>query len=91
MFKEHCQHDLTNQLVLAREQEDTSEADAAVLSGVEKLKALRAELEDLEVQLENFTGIPRNKGVFREAVVRQPVQCGFLGEHAPLGLGTRYL
>lgn len=52
-------------------QEDTSEADADVLAGVQKLKALKAELEDLEVQLENVTGIPRDKGAFRDAVVRR--------------------
>lgn len=54
-------------------QEDTSEADADVLAGVEKLKALKVELEALEEQLEKVTGIPRDKGAFREAVVRQPV------------------
>eukprot|EP00892_Ulva_mutabilis_P007080 jgi/Ulvmu1/4744/UM020_0028.1 len=50
--------------------EDTAEADADVLAGVDKLKALKAELEELEVQLENVTGIPRDKGAFREAVAK---------------------
>lgn len=59
---------------VVRLQEDTSEADADVLAGVEKLKALKVELEALEVQLEKTTGIPRDKGAFREAVVRHPVQ-----------------
>ena len=69
----HCQRDRTSQLEFACAQEDTSEADADVLAGVEKLKALKEELETLEVQLETVTGIPRDKGAFREAVVRQPV------------------
>lgn len=50
-------------------QEDTASADADVLAGVDKLKALKSELEDLEVQLENVTGVPRDKGAFRDAVV----------------------
>lgn len=58
-------------------QEDTSEADADVLAGVQKLKALKGELEDLEIQLEKVTGIPRDKGAFREAVVRPPSQIMF--------------
>ena len=51
-------------------QEATTELDQQVAKAVEELKALKASLVDVEVQLENVTGIPRNREAFREAVVR---------------------
>ena len=51
-------------------QESTEEADKHVADGVEQLKALKTSLVDIEIELENVTGIPRNKDAFREAVVR---------------------
>jgi hypothetical protein len=50
-------------------QEDTTAAEADVAAAVEELKALKLSVEGLEKELEEITGIPRDKGAFREAVV----------------------
>lgn len=50
-------------------QEDTSDADKEVLAAVEELKGLKLVVEGLEKELEDITGIPRDKGAFRDAVV----------------------
>lgn len=50
-------------------QEDTAAADKDVLAAVEELKALKIVVEGLEKEMEEITGIPRDKGAFRESVV----------------------
>ena len=50
-------------------QEDTATADKEVAAAGEELKALKMVQEGLEKELEEITGIPRDKGAFREAVV----------------------
>ena len=57
-----------------RVQESTAEIDQQVADAVTELKALKASVTDVEVQIEAVTGIPRNKEAFREAVVR-PRRC----------------
>ena len=57
-----------------RMQESTAEIDQQVADAVVELKALKASVTDVEVQIEAVTGIPRNKEAFREAVVR-PRRC----------------
>jgi hypothetical protein len=56
-------------------QESTAAADAEVASAVEELKALKLVVESLEKELEDITGIPRDKGAFREAVVSISRNC----------------
>lgn len=51
-------------------QEDTSAADNEVAAALEELKKLKLLVEGHEKELEDITGVPRDKGAFREAVVR---------------------
>lgn len=51
-------------------QEDTAPADAVVAAAVEELKKLKLVVEGHEKKLEEITGVPRDKGAFRDAVVR---------------------
>jgi hypothetical protein len=59
-------------------QEDTAAADKEVAAAVEHLKTLKLVVEGLEKDLEEITGIPRDKGAFRDAVVSARVRCAAL-------------